>query len=381
MQADKESSVLFRNDADGREMLFSRPRELLVAWDGATLFPMLEKAERARSDGLWLAGYLSYEAGYLLEPKLAPLLPAARRGPLLRLGVFDPPDERPIVDGEEAGQAGLFDAQASWRFDDYRRRFDRLHRHLMAGDCYQANLTFAISARWRGTPAELFNALGRRQPVRYGALVDLGWPVILSRSPELFFEVSRDGWIEALPMKGTAPRGATPAEDAALKDFLRSDPKNQAENRMIVDLLRNDISRICEVGTLGVPQSFHVETYPTVHQMVSRVRARLAGRPSLLEVFCALFPCGSVTGAPKIRAMEILRQLEDAPREAYCGAIGWAAPDGSMRFNVAIRTVSLFPDASAVYNVGGGVVYDSTAESEYAEALLKARFAESPDAR
>lgn len=261
-------------------MLFSRPRELLVAWDGATLFPMLEKAERARRDGLWLAGYFSYEAGYLLEPKLAPLLPAARRGPLLRLGVFDPPDERPIVDGEEAGQAGLFDAQASWRLDDYRRRFDRLHRHLMAGDCYQANLTFAISARWRGTPAELFNALGRRQPVRYGALVDLGWPVILSRSPELFFEVSRDGWIEALPMKGTAPRGTTPAADAALKDFLRNDPKNQAENRMIVDLLRNDISRICEVGTLGVPQSFHVETYPTVHQMVSRVRAGLRAGPA-----------------------------------------------------------------------------------------------------
>ncbi|WP_051011697.1 aminodeoxychorismate synthase component I [Nitratireductor pacificus] len=362
-------------------MLFSGPRALLEAWDGAAFFSMLEVAEAARREGFWVAGYLSYEAGYLLEPKLAPLLPAKRRGPLLRFGVFDPPAERPAAELDGGGQAGLFDVRPLWRAEDYRPRFERLHAHLMVGDCYQANLTFPISARWRGTPAALFDALGGQQPVRHGALVDLGWPVIVSRSPELFFEVSDDGWIDTLPMKGTAPRGATPAEDAALKEFLRNDPKNQAENRMIVDLLRNDISRLCVVGTLDVPQLFHVETYPTVHQMVSRVRARLSGSPGLRDIFSALFPCGSVTGAPKIRAMEILRDLEDAPREAYCGAIGWAAPDGRMRFNVAIRTVSLFPDGEAVFNVGGGVVYDSTAESEYEEALLKARFAGMPQAR
>ncbi|MCR4264991.1 aminodeoxychorismate synthase component I [Nitratireductor sp. ZSWI3] len=369
-----EPFVLFRDDAEGREMLFSRPRALLVAEDAASFRSALDEAAEARRRGAWIAGYLSYEAGYLLERKLVHLLPAGRRAPLLCLGVFDPPEERPAtVCGTSEG--ALFDTRPVWSLADYRIRFDRLRDHLRAGDCYQANLTFPIHAGWRGTPRALFDALTARQPVRHGALVGLGWPVIVSRSPELFFQVSRDGWIETLPMKGTAPRGETPEEDAEIKAFLHNDPKNQAENRMIVDLLRNDISRVCEVGTLDVPQLFHVETYPTVHQMVSRVRAKLAQGVGLSQIFEALFPCGSVTGAPKIRAMQILHELEEEPREAYCGAIGWAAPDGSMRFNVAIRTVSLFPDGEAVYNVGGGVVFDSTAEGEYEEALLKARFA------
>ena len=242
------------------------------------------------------------------------------------------------------------------------------------GDCYQANLTFPIRARWSGDPETAFEALSARQPVKYGALVRLGETAILSRSPELFFEVDGDGWIEAHPMKGTAPRGKTPAEDERLRNFLQNDEKNQAENRMIVDLLRNDISLISEVGTLEAPELFRIESYPTVHQMVSRVRARLLPDLTVANVFAALFPCGSITGAPKIRAMETLRQLETQPRDAYCGAIGWIAPDGRMRFNVAIRTIALYPDGEAVYNVGGGVVFDSTAESEYRECLLKARF-------
>jgi para-aminobenzoate synthetase component 1 len=176
-------------------------------------------------------------------------------------------------------------------------------------------------------------------------------------------------------MKGTAPRGATEAEDAALKEFLRNDGKNQAENRMIVDLLRNDISLISEVGTLEVPELFRIETYPTVHQMVSRVRAKLPPDLTIRQIFAALFPCGSITGAPKIRAMEILRDLEETPRDVYCGAIGWIAPGGRMRFSVAIRTLSLFAGGDAVYNVGGGIVFDSTVEEEYRECLLKARFA------
>ncbi len=364
----------------GRELFFSRPRDVLIAWDAQTFDDMLARAEKARRDGFWLAGYMAHEAGYLLEPKLKPLLPeglqqAGRRGPLLCFGVFDAPEERAVRPVLDVRGAALGDAQPFWTFGDYALRFERLHAHLRAGDCYQANLTFPVHARWEGEPAALFDALGARQPVRYAALLDLGWPVIVSRSPELFFQVSRDGWIETMPMKGTAPRGETPDEDAALKDFLRNDPKNQAENRMIVDLLRNDISRISEVGTLDVPELFHVETYQTVHQMVSRVRARLTPGTGLREIFSALFPCGSVTGAPKIRAMEILHGLEAGPREAYCGSVGWVAPDGTMRFNVAIRTVSLFEDGSATYNVGGGVVFDSTAEGEYEEALVKARFA------
>ncbi|WP_299937965.1 aminodeoxychorismate synthase component I [uncultured Nitratireductor sp.] len=375
MLTDLRGQALFRDDMAGRELFFSRPRDVLIAWDARSFDDMLARAEKARSDGFWLAGYMAYEAGYLLEPKLKPLLPEGLCGPLLCFGVFDAPEERAVRPVRDVRGAALGDAQPFWTFGDYAPRFERLHAHLRAGDCYQANLTFPVHARWEGEPAALFDALGARQPVRYAALLDLGWPVIVSRSPELFFQVSRDGWIETMPMKGTAPRGETPDEDAALKDFLRNDPKNQAENRMIVDLLRNDISRISEVGTLDVPELFHVETYQTVHQMVSRVRARLTPGTGLREIFSALFPCGSVTGAPKIRAMEILHALEAGPRGAYCGSVGWVAPDGTMRFNVAIRTVSLFEDGSAIYNVGGGIVFDSTARGEYEEALVKARFA------
>ena len=171
----------------------------------------LERAEAARRGGKWLAGYFSYEAGYLLEPKLRPLLPEGRRAPLCCLGVFDGPSETRLpADRVPATNGPIFDARATWSFDDYRSRFERVHRHLREGDCYQANLTFPVEANWTGDPLSAFDALAARQPVKYGALVELGGPVILSRSPELFFEIDEDGWIETHPMKGTAPRGATP---------------------------------------------------------------------------------------------------------------------------------------------------------------------------
>ena len=304
------------------------------------------------------------------------LLPDGRRAPLICLGVFDAPVEEAVPPRNAAATNGpIFDARAAWSFEDYEKRFSRLHQHIRQGDCYQGNLTFPVQAQWSGDPLAAFDALTERQPVKYGALVALGDPIVLSRSPELFFEIDAEGMIETHPMKGTAPRGATRAEDERLKTFLRNDEKNQAENRMIVDLLRNDISLISEVGTLEVPELFRIESYPTVHQMVSQVRARLLPDLAIRQIFAALFPCGSITGAPKIRAMEILHELEGTPRDVYCGAIGWIAPDGTMRFSVAIRTISLFASGEAVYNVGGGVVFNSTAEEEYQECLLKARFA------
>jgi para-aminobenzoate synthetase component 1 len=368
--------ILFRDDFSGDEALFDRPAEIIAADRAEDFFPALERAQRAHGAGKWLAGYFAYEAGYLLEPKLAPIIPTDRSTPLFVLGIFDgPSDTRLTKDRRPATNGPIHGVRAAWSFADYERRFARLHRHIREGDCYQANLAFPVNAQWSGDPLSAFDALCQRQKVKYGALADLGGPVILSRSPELFFEVDTDGWIETHPMKGTAPRGDTPNEDERLKEFLRNDPKNQAENRMIVDLLRNDISLISEVGTLDVPELFRIESYATVHQMVSRVRAKLLPSLTIRQIFAALFPCGSITGAPKIRAMEILRDLESAPRNAYCGAIGWIAPDGRMRFNVAIRTITLFPDGEAVYNVGGGVVFDSTAQEEYAECLLKARYA------
>jgi len=369
--------VLFRNDFDSSSVLFDSPREIVTARDGEELRRAFGRLEQARADGLWSAGFLSYEAGFHFDPALAERAGnKAMRTPLLCFGLFDEPqiaDAAYVADGDEA--QFLSGLRADWSLETYAAKFAELHGHLRAGNCYQANLTFPIRAEWRGDPLDAFHGLTARQPVRYGACVSLCDPVLVSRSPELFFKVDRDGWIETHPMKGTAPRRADPAADAEEIRKLKEDIKTQAENRMIVDLLRNDISRISQVGTLDVPSLFEVETYPTLHQMISRVRAKLLPDTPIHDIFTALFPCGSITGAPKISAMEILDDLETAPREAYCGAIGFIAPGGEMRFNVAIRTISLFAAGEAVFNVGGGIVFDSQAEAEYEEALLKARFA------
>ncbi|MEZ2128316.1 MULTISPECIES: aminodeoxychorismate synthase component I [unclassified Sinorhizobium] len=371
--------ILFRDDTTGQVMLFADPAEIIVARTRDEFFDGIDRMEEAKAKGKWLAGYMSYEAGHLFEKKLAPFAEERRETPLMCFGVFDGPadDTHPFAQPKQRSENAEFltDPKAAWDFAIYKERFDRLHWHIRQGDCYQANLTMPITARWSGDPRAAFWSLIERQPVKYGAFVDLGGPVILSRSPELFFHTDEDGWIETHPMKGTAKRGADAAEDAAIIEEMRNDIKTQAENRMIVDLLRNDISRITEVGTLDVPKLFDIETYPTLHQMVSHVQARLRPGISIRDIFAALFPCGSITGAPKMRAMEILYDLEDGPRDAYCGAIGMISPTGAMRFSVAIRTITLFDGGHAVFNVGGGIVFDSTAEAEYDECLLKARFA------
>lgn len=374
-----ERYVLFRDDTTGQVMLFSDPSEIIIARTRAEFLAGLARMEEAKAAGKWLAGYMAYEAGYLFEEKLETFLTEGRETPLLALGIFDAPeaDTHALSQPKQRTENDEFlsDPRAGWDFGTYKERFDRLHWHLRQGDCYQANLTMPITARWDGDPRAAFWSLISRQPVKYGALVDLGGPILLSRSPELFFRTDDEGWIETHPMKGTAKRGADDAEDAAIIAAMREDVKTQAENRMIVDLLRNDISRITEVGTLDVPKLFDIETYPTVHQMVSHVQAKLLPDLTIRDIFAALFPCGSITGAPKLSAMQILHALEDTPRDAYCGAIGMIAPSGAMRFSVAIRTISLLPDGKAVFNVGGGIVFDSTAEAEYEECLLKARFA------
>lgn len=377
--AASEPFILFRDDTTGEVMLFAGPEDIIIARTSAEFVPALKRMEEARKARKWLAGYISYEAGHLFEEKLAGFAQENRETPLLLFGVFDAPqpDDHPLAKPRQRfeNEEFLTAPKAGWNFPIYKERFDRLHQHLRLGDIYQANLTMPIEARWSGDPLAAFWSLIDRQPVKYGAFANLGGPIILSRSPELFFRTDENGWIETHPMKGTAKRGATPAEDAEIVEAMRTDIKTQAENRMIVDLLRNDISRITEVGTLDVPKLFEVQTYPTVHQMVSHVQAKLLPDLSIRDIFAALFPCGSITGAPKMRAMEILHDLEDGPRDAYCGAIGMISPGGAMRFSVAIRTMTLFDGGRAVFNVGGGIVFDSTAEAEYEECLLKARFA------
>ncbi|MGK9202330.1 MULTISPECIES: aminodeoxychorismate synthase component I [Sinorhizobium] len=370
--------VLFRDDSENRTTVFAEPLRVITARTRAEFHRGLGEIEAAHRAGKWIAGFMAYEAGHLFEKKLAPFAPENRETPLMSFGVFDAPaKDHPLAVPQRRieNEPLLAEPRAGWDFPAYRQRFEKLHRHLRQGDCYQANLTMPIHARWSGDPLAAFWSLIERQPVKYGALVALDGPVLISRSPELFFRVDADGWIETHPMKGTARRGASPDEDDAIIAAMRADEKTQAENRMIVDLLRNDISRVTEVGTLDVPKLFDIETYPTVHQMVSHVRAKLLPEIGIADIFAALFPCGSVTGAPKIRAMEILHDLEPGARDAYCGAIGYIAPNRTMRFNVAIRTISLFAGGRAVFNVGGGIVFDSKAEAEYEECLLKARFA------
>ena len=380
----QQQFVLFDEGPGGRPAAFADPQRLIAAWSAEEVPGALDALRQAQDDGRWLAGSCSYELGYLLEPRLAPLLPSARRAPLLCFGVFEGPQaaaaERLLaVARAEEGATRLSAPTALWTEADYLAAFDRVKAYIAAGDIYQANLTFPMRARYEGTPLGLYAALRRLQPVRHGALVALAaGPLLLSRSPELFFRVDAEGVIETRPMKGTTPRGETAEQDRALADFLRNDPKNRAENLMIVDLLRNDVGRVSRIGSVEVPELFTVEAYATVHQMTSLIRAELLDGVSLPDLLRALFPCGSVTGAPKVRAMEVLRELEPQPRDAYCGAIGWAAPDGTAAFNVAIRTLSLFEDGSVTLNVGGGVVHDSTGPAEYEEALWKARYTNLP---
>jgi len=364
--------IRFDHGPTGAACTFSLPTQLIVAETPQDVPAALAALDAAQAQGAWLAGFASYELGHAFEPRLAPLMPSPRRLPLLQFGLYDAPSPAPAL---PATPATLREMTPAWDEARYARAFAAVHDLIGAGDIYQANLTFPLTMTVTGSAQALYAALACIQPVSHGALIEAeGLPAILSRSPELFFRTDAEGRIETRPMKGTQPRATDAAEDARRRCFLQSDAKNRAENLMIVDLLRNDISRVSLPGSVRVPDLFSVETYETVHQMTSRITAQLRPGTTLSEILRALFPCGSITGAPKIRAMEILAQVERSPREIYCGAIGWAAPDGRAEFNVAIRTLML-EEGRATLNVGGGVVHDSTAPGEYEEALWKARFA------
>lgn len=365
--------VHFDNGPQGTGLSFDNALRVIRADAPEEVMPAFLAMEQAQAEGHWLAGAASYELGYIFSRKLSDLMPADRDMPLLQFGVFTTPSSKRKP--APADKATLSAPVPVWSPDDYTTAFNAVKDYIGAGDIYQANLTFPLHCKRTGSLDALYAALQAKQSVPFGALVDLGGPALLSRSPELFFSIDADRNIRARPMKGTAPRGDTPDEDAALAKWLKKSEKNRAENLMIVDLLRNDMSRISETGSVKVPSLFAVETYATLHQMTSSISSKLIKDTSLTDIFRALFPCGSITGAPKIRAMQIIHELEATPRGAYCGCIGWIAPTGAMTFNVAIRTLTCFEDNTVRLNVGGGVVYDSDAAGEYAEALLKARYA------
>ena len=371
--------ILCEHGPEDRPAVFGRPETVITAEGAGDLPGAFAALDAARARGAWIAGYVAYEAGLALESKLAALLPSGRDGPLLAMGVYSgPADAGPVLERAAAEAAGvrLTAPHPVLTRSAYDAAMVKVLDYIGAGDCYQVNLTFPMEARLEGgTPLGLYGALRRTGAVGHGALVDLGvGPVVVSRSPELFFKVDAGGRIVARPMKGTAPRDPDPVRDAEIAARLSVSEKDRAENLMIVDLLRNDISRLSEVGSVKVPDLYRMEKYSTVHQMTSTIVGQLRGRPGFGDLMRALFPCGSVTGAPKIRAMQIIREVEPAPRGVYCGAVGWMSPDGRADFSVAIRTLSLFPGGRVVMNVGGGVVIESTATGEWEEALWKARF-------
>lgn len=359
--------------------------------DPDTFAAAVDEVDRLRAAGKHLAGFISYEAGYLTEKSLSHLLPRVRDVPLIWMGIFTRVEEVEISSSETAPpvKAGVIEGLAAeLEPTDYQGAITRTLDYIKAGDIYQANFTYRSAFSWSGNPLNLFDALTRTQPVPYAAYIDTGEEVILSLSPELFFDIS-GGIIRARPMKGTSKRGRTNDEDAALSEALTSDPKERAENLMILDLMRNDLSRVAVPGSVRVPERFTVERYRTVLQMTSSVEARLKTQTSFTALLGALFPCGSVTGAPKVRAMEIICELEQSPRGVYTGAIGHLGPtvdgEGEAAFNVAIRTLTLKPDGATdkawrgTVGVGGGIVFDSTPAREYQECQVKIKFLDRPD--
>jgi para-aminobenzoate synthetase/4-amino-4-deoxychorismate lyase len=376
-----------RGDGAADAHLFEKPRNVFVARRAAEVVGALDAADAARSEGGTLAGYIAYEAGLALEPKLSALadVRTGSAGPLVWIGHFDEPrtisaDEVSGWLSERAeGTVSLGPLAPQLSPGGYATAFEELQAAIDAGDIYQANLTFPLAGSFRGDPLALYAALREDAMCGYGGVVFDGQHWLLSLSPELFFSL-RDGEAKAKPMKGTRPRASDPAVDRALAEQLAQSAKDKAENLMIVDLMRNDLSRVAERGSVRVEAPFAIESYPTVHQMVTTVRARLAGGHTAMDMVRALFPCGSITGAPKIRAMELIGEVERDARGPYCGAIGRIGPDGDAAFNVAIRTLRLTEienrQGTAVLGVGSAIVADSQAMAEWRESLVKAGFAE-----
>jgi para-aminobenzoate synthetase/4-amino-4-deoxychorismate lyase len=364
--------------------LYEAPSGQIVAQSAEEIGSALGRLREEVTQGRHAAGWLSYEAGYAMEARLRPLERRLGQTPLLWFGLFD---KYRIVEAGERG-ALLGDPAAAWigqprprvERDVYLAAAREVKEHLFAGDFYQANLTFGCDVELSGAPMAAYAQMRGRSRAGWGGVVRHpgGW--ILSLSPEQFFTL-RGGVIEAKPMKGTAPRRTAAEADRREAEMLAADPKQRAENLMIVDLLRNDLARVAETGSVAVPDLFAIESFPTVHQLVSRVTARLREGLDAVGVLETLFPCGSITGAPKIAAMEALRALEPEARGVYTGSMGWIDPNGDASFNVLIRSLEV-DDGAAVarLGLGSGLVADSVVEDEWSECLLKGKFVASDPA-
>ena len=379
----------------GYSRVFIAPLRILIANDSADLPNLFAEIERAVAAGHYAAGFFSYECAHFFEPTV-PMRPGQLQAqPLAWFGIYDrcyvfDHQSGSFLNGDPPGleqtRAATPHPQPSVELhletalalteQEYTDRVAAIHEWIRAGDVYQLNFTFPMRVHAKGSSAALYERLRSRQPAPYCAFLHTQPNSrILSFSPELFFRVDHDGAtrrITTRPMKGTAPRGRTNREDRDLAEWLSNDPKNRSENVMIVDLLRNDLGRICNYGSVRAESLFSVERYPTLLQMTSTVSGELRPGVGFQEVFRALFPCGSITGAPKVRAMQLISSIEDRPRGAYTGVIGFFSAERTV-FNVAIRTLELNGD-HVTMGIGSGIVIDSDPASEFRECLLKAKF-------
>ena len=381
-----EAFVLLDNSSGScsPSLLFTEPRDIVSAETPDEVGPAIERIEAAVANGLHAAGFFSYELGYVMEPKISGLMPEKRGMPLLWFGLYEAPRQMTgpgvlewLNETTRSSSHEFSDVELAWTRKDYEARFNKALELIRAGDIYQINLTFKARFKLLGSPLTFYRDLRAKQPVAYGAVVDTGYATVLSASPELF--IAQEGRaIHTRPMKGTAARRGAIDADALQRRELASDAKQRAENLMIVDLMRNDLGRIAEIGSVRVDDLFTVETFKTLHQMTSGVTATLRADMGLKELLAGIYPPGSITGAPKIRAMELIADLETEARGVYCGAIGRISPEARSQFNVAIRTPVIMRGGEGEMGIGSGIVYDSKGGSEYEECLLKMKFLTDP---
>ena len=361
-------------------LLFEHPVAVIEAWSLDQVLPAVEQVQAHAAAGRWCVGGLAYEAAPAFDPAL-PVRPADPGWPLVWFGVYNTPSEAP---DDQALAAAPVDWTPAWDRAHYLRQADKARQAMAAGECYQINLTTALQGPLGGDPAGWMDALRRHQGSGYLLRLGDGERQVISASPELFFDWQPDpqgGRLCCRPMKGTAARESDPVLDQAARDALQASAKERAENVMIVDLLRSDIGRLAQTGSVRVDRLLEVEAWPTVWQMTSTITARPRPGTALQDLLAALFPCGSVTGAPKRRAMHHIAALEDAPRGFYCGALGVVRPGGHATFNVPIRTLCLHrsDDGNRAapwqvrYGVGSGLTVYAEPDAEWRELMTKSR--------
>jgi len=361
-----------RADDFGSSWRFNGYIETLQAFDHGEVLPTLARVEKSAVDGFYAVGFIAYEAASGFNPDL-PSYPPVEGLPLVWFAIFKERIEvhpHPVSPPEGDG----IELEPEISLQHYIEAVARIKEYIACGDAYQVNYTFGMGGFFQGNPLALYRRISAAKGGSFNACIDTGRFSIISASPELFFSL-RDGVIKTRPMKGTARRGRWREEDESQVATLKASPKERAENLMIVDLLRNDLGIVAITGSVKVESLFDIETYPTLHQMTSTVTARIRDGIGLAEILAALFPCGSVTGAPKRRSMEIIKELETSPRGVYCGAIGYVAPGGEALFSVAIRTLLFDKERQQLHlGIGSGITTDSDVAREYQECFTKSDF-------